>query len=87
MRVSCKRRNSPNDTTFMVSLTITHKTSKVNIFLVVLLILYILYIRNNENLYHSLYELYMQKTEGRTYVIKHNISPAVSTNYNYFVPE
>lgn len=87
MRFSCARRNSPNDTTFMVSLTITHKTSKVNIFLVVLLILYILYISNNRILYHSFYELYANKKISRAYIIKYNIYPAVSTFYDYFVPE
>lgn len=87
MRFSCARRNSPNDTTFMVSLTITHKTSKVNIFLVVLLILYILYISNNRILYHSFYELYANKKSSKVYIIKYNIYPAVSTFYDYFVPE
>lgn len=61
MKLTCARRNSPNDTTFMVILNIPHKMAKVNIFLFILLNLYILYITNNNFLYHSFYELSLIK--------------------------
>lgn len=78
MRLSRAKQTSPNDTTLMVILTITHKKEKVNIFLSITAFLCKIYIIKPTFLYYSQCDL--KESEAPKFFKKIDLTPKMLYN-------